>query len=189
MLKALMRRRIAAFGRQFDYDVSYMHALLDADTTALWRFSRLQGLSEYSRGVPVDVLFAARVSGSIAEDCGPCTQLVVTMAERAGASPTQLRAVIEGDEAAMTDDVRLAVRFCRGVLCRDPEADVLRTEVERRWGRVGLVSLAFSLVTARLYPTVKYALGYGKACVRVQVGEGSTVVARPGQVATAGLSA
>ena len=40
----------------------------------------------------------------------------------------------------------------------------------KRWGRRALVSVAFAITAARIYPTVKYALGHGKACTRVVVG-------------------
>jgi hypothetical protein len=33
----------------------------------------------------------------------------------------------------------------------------------------GLISLAFALACSRVYPTVKYALGHGKACTRLTV--------------------
>ena len=62
-----------------------------------------------------------------------------------------------------------------GVVVRCPDindkdaADALRDEVVRRWGQKGLVALALALTTARMYPTVKYALGYGKTCSRVTV--------------------
>ena len=42
--------------------------------------------------------------------------------------------------------------------------------IVKRWGRRALVSLAFAITAARIYPTVKYALGHGKACMRVVVG-------------------
>jgi hypothetical protein len=45
----------------------------------------------------------------------------------------------------------------------------LRDEVVRRWGQKGLVALTLALTTARMYPTVKYALGHGKSCSRVMV--------------------
>ena len=45
------------------------------------------------------------------------------------------------------------------------------------------MSLAFGLVGARIYPTLKYALGHGKACQRIVVA-GEPI--RPsGQVAAA----
>ena len=45
------------------------------------------------------------------EDCGPCTQLAVTMAERQGVSPEILRALLNDDESAMSEEVALAWRF------------------------------------------------------------------------------
>lgn len=80
-----------------------------------------------------------------------------------------LRAVVARDFTAMPDDVVLAVRFAEATLRHAPEADDLRAEVLRRFGRRGLVSLAFALTAARLYPTLKYAMGHGRACMRVTI--------------------
>jgi hypothetical protein len=54
-------------------------------------------------------------------------------------------------------------------LRHDLEAEALRQKVLTRWGRRGLLSLAFGITAARLFPTVKYALGHGQACTRLQV--------------------
>ena len=59
------------------------------------------------------------------------------------------------------------------------EADPLREEIIRRWGRKGLVALSLALTTARMYPTLKYALGHGKACSRVEVAGEATAVKKP----------
>jgi hypothetical protein len=48
-------------------------------------------------------------------------------------------------------------------------ADPLREEIVRRWGEKGLAAIALQLTAARMYPTLKYALGYGKACSKVVV--------------------
>jgi hypothetical protein len=45
------------------------------------------------------------------------------------------------------------------------------------FGRRGLVSIALGITASRLYPTLKYALGYGKECRRVMV-NGVPVVPR-----------
>jgi hypothetical protein len=47
-----------------------------------------------------------------------------------------------------------------------------------------VVSLAFTILTARMYPTVKYAMGHGKACTRVVVG-GAPIAFDKGFVAAA----
>ena len=70
----------------------------------------------------------------------------------------------------MGENAALAYRFARASLARDMQAaDPLRDEIVRRWGQKGLVALALALTTARMYPTVKYALGHGKSCSRVMV--------------------
>ncbi|HET6338186.1 MAG TPA: hypothetical protein VFG30_33415 [Polyangiales bacterium] len=169
MLKALIHNRLDAFEREYGYDTSYVREILAADIGAFWRVTKLASISAYSRDLPVEAQFAAKITGTLAEDCGPCTQLMVTTAEKAGVSAETLRALIRGDDAALGPDAHLAVMFTRAVLQRDPEADVWRERVRERWGRRAVISLAFALVAARAYPTLKYALGFGKTCSRVTV--------------------
>jgi hypothetical protein len=169
MLKWLIRKRLAAFERTFQYDMSYARDVLDADTRAFLTFSKVMGMSQYRRGVARDPYYAAKLIGVLSEDCGPCTQLIVTMGLRDGVAPATIAAVLGNDEQAMTDEVKLAVSFARASLAHDPEADTYREQVVTRWGARGLVSLAFALVSARIFPTLKYALGHGKTCQRVVV--------------------
>jgi hypothetical protein len=48
----------------------------------------------------------------------------------------------------MPADVSLAVRFAEASLRHAPEADDLRQEVVRRWGKRALISLAFAITGA-----------------------------------------
>jgi uncharacterized lipoprotein YbaY len=127
-------------------------------------------LSRYRKDIPLAAYYAAGIIAVMAEDCGPCTQLGIEMAQREGVDPATLRAIVTRDYAAMPDDVVLAVRFTEATLRHAPEADELREEVLRRWGRRGLMSLAFSMLSARVYPTLKYALGHGRACTQLVIG-------------------
>jgi hypothetical protein len=178
MIRWLLRRQLAAFERKWNYDVGCMREILDADPRALWIFSKVAGIGEYHRDVPLDAYYAAKITGTMAEDCGPCTQLVVDMAERAGVSAQTLRAIIARDFAAMPVEAVLAVRFTDATLRHASEADELREEITRRWGKRALISLAFAITTARIHPTVKYALGHGRSCMRITVGGESRPVLR-----------
>ena len=170
MLKWLFHRRLNAFEREHGYDASYMHAVIDTDPGGFVKFARATRLSHYRKDVPDDVHVAATLTSSIHADCGPCTQLGVGFALRAGIPAATIAAVVAGDEAAMSPDVALAVRFARAVLTRDGSvADALREDIVRRWGPRALLALAFGVMGAQLYPTLKYALGHGKACTRVVV--------------------
>ena len=184
MIRWFLRRQIAAFERDWNYDASYMRGVLDTDPRAIWAFSKVMGLSQYRKDVPPGAYYAAKITATMAEDCGPCTQLAADMAGRAGVDAAALKAIVSGDLAAMPDDVALAVRFTRATLRHDWEADALREEVVRRWGKRGLISLGFAITASRIFPTLKYALGHGQACMRVTVGgETRPVLREVGQAA------
>ena len=169
MIKWFLRRAIAKFERTWNYDAGYMRDIIDASPRAAWLFSRAAALGQYRRDIPIDAWCAAGLTAIRHEDCGPCTQLGVTMAERAGVAPATLRALLSDDPSAMPLDVAVVWNFTRATLAHDPAADEFREQIVARWGRRALISVAFAITAARIYPTVKYALGHGKACMRVVV--------------------
>jgi hypothetical protein len=176
MLKWLIRRRLAAFEGDYNYDASYLRDMLETDTRAALAFNKITDFAKYRRNVPRDALFAAGITTTLAEDCGPCTQLGVTMAEREGVAPDLLRAILNRDVRAMNADAALAFHFTMATLAHNPAADDYREEIEKRWGKRAVISLALNIAAARVYPTVKYALGHGKTCQRVTVGGTATPV-------------
>jgi len=177
MLKTMLTRWIDGFERQWGYDASYMRRVLAASPATLLKFSFVVGVVD-RKAAPGAAIAAAGIAGTLAEDCGPCTQISVDMAAAGGVPPAVLRAILAGDEAAMGEDAALAWRFARASLARDMDAaDPLRDEIVRRWGDKGLVAVSMAITTARMYPTLKYALGYGKACSKVVVAGVATPVA------------
>jgi alkylhydroperoxidase family enzyme len=161
---------VTAFERQWNYDASYLREIIDVSPLAAWRFMSAARLASYRRDVPIDAWVAAGLTAVRSEDCGPCTQLGTAMAERQGVRPEILRAILQDDATAMSEDAALAWRFTKAVLAHDPAADDYRAVIEERWGPRAVVSLAFAITAARIYPTVKYAMGHGKTCTRVVVG-------------------
>ena len=169
MLRAILSRVIERFERTWSYDASYMRHVLSVAPLSLLKFSIVSGMVD-RRAAPAPALAAAGIAGTLVEDCGPCTQISTDMAAAGGVRPDILRAILAGDEAGMGEDAALAWRFARASLARDLEAvEPLRDEIVRLWGDRALVALALQLTTARMYPTLKYALGYGKACSNVRV--------------------
>jgi alkylhydroperoxidase family enzyme len=161
---------VRAFERQWNYDASYLRDIIEASPRAAWRFFMAAKLGNYRSDVPLEALVAAGITAVRSEDCGPCTQLGTAMAEQQGVRPEILRAILTENVAAMPEDVALAWRFTKATLAHDPAADDYRAVILERWGPRALVSLAFAITTARIYPTVKYAMGHGKTCTRVVVG-------------------
>jgi hypothetical protein len=179
MLKWFLQRWVSKFERIWNYDATYLHELIETDPRAMTAFAKVQALTKYRKAVPPAVYCAAGLIAVMHEDCGPCTQLCIDMAQREGVDPAILRAIVARDYTAMPYDVALATRFTEATLNHAAPADDLREEVVRQFGKRGLVSLAFAMMSARLFPTLKYALGHGKACTRLTVGGETQPVLRP----------
>jgi hypothetical protein len=184
MLKALLDRfAIRPFEREFSYDASYLRAVLAARAATFLQFSFATNLVRRS-DAPAEALAAAGIVATLREDCGPCTQIGVDIAVKGGMDRQVLRAILTGDEAGMGETAALAYRFAQASLDRDMEtADPLRDEIVRRWGQRGLVAIALTITTTRMYPTLKYALGYGKACSKVTVAGEAAPFERPALLA------
>lgn len=177
MLKAILSRQLDSFERLWGYDATYMRRLLDASPGSFLKFGFVSLMVD-RKAAPAEAIAAAGVVGTLAEDCGPCTQIVVDRAISEGADPAVIRALLAGDEPAMGSNAVLAWRFARASLGHDLEAaDLHRDEIVRRWGEAGLAAISLSLVAARMYPTLKYALGHGQACSKVVVAGVSAPVA------------
>lgn len=184
MLRALLKRSIDAMEKKYTYDTTYMREILAVSPWTLLKFGLVASLGHGKRA-PAEALAAAGIVGTLAEDCGPCTQISVDIAAESGVSPAVLRAALAGDVAAMGESAALAWRFARASLAREMETcDPLRDEIVRLWGQGGLVDIGMALTTARMYPTLKYALGHGKACSRVVVaGEAAAFERAPASAA------
>jgi alkylhydroperoxidase family enzyme len=178
MLRWLLRRIVSAFERQWNYDASYFRDIIEASPRAAWRYASAARLGNYCQDIPMEAWFAAGITAARAEDCGPCTQLGTAMAERRGVRPEILRAILNDDVTVMPDDVALAWRFTKAVLAHDGAADDYRAAILQQWGSRAVVTLAFAITAARIYPTVKYAMGHGKACTRVVVGGAPVTIDR-----------
>src|SRR5689334_13839213 len=132
MIKWALRRTIDKFERDWNYDASYLRDMVEASPRAAWLFARVTALGKFRRDVPIEPWYAAGITAVRHEDCGPCTQLAVSMAERAGVSAAVLRAMLADEPDAMPADVALVWRFTRATLAHDAEADGYREAIVKR---------------------------------------------------------
>ncbi|MBZ9610153.1 hypothetical protein [Rheinheimera maricola] len=178
MLRYMFKKMLLAMQQRYAYDVRYQQDILHSDLTAFLKFSGFQTMASHRGDLPAGPLYAARIRAIIYDDCGPCSQLVANMALEAGLSQALVRAIIEQDFAALPADIALVVQFTERVLAHDPQADALRDNILALWGAKGLITLGFAISAYRVYPALKYSLGYGKACSRIQLNDVSVVPQR-----------
>lgn len=179
MFKWLVKKQLEAFSRRWGYDTGYVREIVDeAGVGAVMPMQALVKLGSY-RKVPMEAYYGAALTAGKAADCGPCLQLGVQMAEVAGVKPQTIRAILERDFANCSNEALLGVELASGTIARDGSGEGARAEILQRWGRAGLVSLAYAIVGAQAYPTFKYAIGHGHACVRVSIGGESVPMKHP----------
>ncbi|MDN3637485.1 hypothetical protein QWY82_01570 [Simiduia curdlanivorans] len=171
MIRYLFNQSLLSFKNRYDYDISYMQDILQHDLSAFLKFIGLQMMSNHSAGLAAEPIFAARLQAILWDDCGPCTQLIVNLALEAKVESHIVRAIVAGDLDTLPEPTALVVRFTRLVLAHDPEADGLREQIIHRWGRKGLIAIGYAISSSRVYPALKYTLGYGNACSCIQVQE------------------
>lgn len=169
MIRTIIGYAIRRMERQFGYDASYLHHILRVSPATSLKFSIASGLVDL-KAAPSEALAAAGLVATRREDCGPCVQISADLALSRGVKPEILAAIVRGDLDAMGESASLAFRFALACLERDMiVADPLRDEILHRWGEKGLVAISMSIWNGRMYPTLKYALGYGKTCSQVKI--------------------
>jgi hypothetical protein len=179
MLKFLARRMLRRFRVRYNYDTTYLETMLEHAPAAFFKFSRIMSIARYRDSVPVEACYAAKLVGALAEDCGPCTQLVVDMAREAGMRDDQIEAVLSAEAGAMTAATQLGYRFARAIADRAADDDACRDAVRKQWGESGVIELTLALQVGRIFPMVKAGLGHARECRRVMVGARPVDVSHP----------
>jgi hypothetical protein len=165
----IARRILRKYGKRYGYDVSYLEMMLSESPAAFFKFAPVMKASAHREAVPIEASFAAKIVGALAEDCGPCTQLVVDMALEAGMARDQIEAVLRRNPRAMNDATTLGFRFADAVVRRSADDDEFRDAVRAQWGEKGVIDLTLALQLGRMFPMVKAGLGYARECRRVTV--------------------
>ncbi|GAB59442.1 hypothetical protein [Rheinheimera nanhaiensis] len=173
MLRFILNRMLLNLQKRYQYDVRYQQHILHTDLSAYIKFCGFQSMAAHQADVPPAALYAARIRAILAEDCGPCSQLVVDMALESGVPASLVQAIVERQLQLLPAQIALVMQFTEQVLTHQQQADALRQQICRLWGDKGLISLAFAISSYRVYPTLKYALGYGKSCSRIRLNDQS----------------
>ncbi|MGE0045288.1 MAG: hypothetical protein AB7J28_01025 [Hyphomonadaceae bacterium] len=169
MRKTIARALLKAMGARYDYDVSYMLAMLETSPKAFDKFAKVFALAQHRESAPKEAVIAAKLVGAMAEDCGPCVQLVVNFGKEQRVAARDIEAVLTRERARMSEAAALGFAFAEALVHRLPHEDEAREAVREAWGDKGVVDLTLACQIGRIFPMVKAGLGYAKECRRVRV--------------------
>jgi AhpD family alkylhydroperoxidase len=157
------REAARAFGRQQDYDVTYMEALLEASPGAYAAFAAAMGMSRYQNKAPSDLLAIAKITATRVEDCGPCVELGIKLAREAGVSDAVIHGALFGGQGLSGPYLKV-YQYARAVAANETMEPGLIEGLEDCYGREVLAELAVAIAGVKIYPTVKRALGFARSC-------------------------
>ncbi|MCC5886426.1 MAG: carboxymuconolactone decarboxylase family protein [Gammaproteobacteria bacterium] len=164
MLRRLIHRLLDRQERKLGQSMDWLRELYDVSPRAFWRFARLRGLLTHRQALPARAWAVAHMEAARSEDCGPCLQIGIGLAQRAGLNAAEISAVLAARDADLGPQLSLVRRFVAAVCRLDPEAEELRGQLRQHFGRQGEVDIALAIVAGRAIPMLKRGLGHAVSC-------------------------
>jgi alkylhydroperoxidase family enzyme len=167
MLRFFIRIRIRSYERRLGVKLDYLRHILRVSLRAFFKFSKIFSLAAYRRSLPSAPCHIARLVTMLDEDCGDCVQIAVNMAKKDGVPVDVIQAVMDGRADALPESLADVYRFTEAVVRGDGDEEPYRERIRNVFGEEGLVELAMTIASAKVFPITKRALGYATNCSRV----------------------
>ena len=164
MLKWITGCVVSLAERRIGVKLDYARKIAQTDIGLMMRYGKIFGFLDPNRNVPADAYHVARLRGAVSADCGACVAAEINLAKAAGVSTACVSAVLLGDYADLSADLRAVA--CLADAVTGPRADdpVARDGVVQAYGEAGLIELSFAMNGAALLPGIKRAMGYATTC-------------------------
>ncbi|MEZ0389104.1 MAG: hypothetical protein ACAI34_18660 [Verrucomicrobium sp.] len=157
------RQYLRAFGQHYDYDVSYVEELLEASPGAFQAFEGAMATGQYRKAAPLELLALVKLTATRVEDCGPCTLLGVKMAREAGVAETVIQGALHRGRGLPPEQLEVH-QYAHAVAANEPLDPEFLSRLKSRLGAEVMAELAVAIVGARIYPTLKRAMGHASSC-------------------------
>ena len=155
--------QLRAFEAHYDYDAGYLRRLLELAPNAYGRFAAAQGMSQHRDALSQDAHAIACISVMLTDDCGACAQLNLRMAAEVGV-PRDLLQTLLDEPAELPKPLDDVYHHARAVTAGDPLDAERVTRLRDAIGDQAFGELAVVITGARIYPSLKRAMGTTTHC-------------------------
>jgi hypothetical protein len=176
MLRWFLRRKLDAEENKLGESMDYLRHVLDVSPAAFLRFASIMPFANSRKVLPKEVWYVAQFVSLQREDCGPCLQIAVNLAQKDCVDSHLIRAVLDGDKSQLSKELADVFDFTQSIVNSTDDPNALRETLRARYGDRGLIELSYAIASSRIPPTVKRVLGYAKSCKDVTI---STEPSRP----------
>ena len=169
MLSWLLHRKLDAEEKKLGESMEYLRYIVNVSPATFLRFASIMPFAHSRKVLPTNAWYVAQLVAVGHEDCGPCLQITVNLAQKDGVDGSVIRAVLDGERDSLSEEMQAIYDFTRSLASGGPNVDSLREELRTRYGDRGLIELSYAIAAGRIPPTVKRVLGYGIRCKDVTI--------------------
>lgn len=164
MLPKMLERGIEGRERAVGIPLEYLRHVARHSPAAVWKLGLLGPLEAHRHALPLDALHVARLQATLDEDCGDSVQVELNLARRDGVPREVLRAVVAQQPEDLPEHLSDVARFAWAVGEHASDAEKLRERIRERYGEEGLIEISLAIASARVFPTLRRALGFSRTC-------------------------
>jgi len=168
VFKKFVQMMLDRVEKQLGAPVDESRYMAEHSLRALYAFSKVRDFADFRRVLPADVYYVAKIAAYRQEDCGSCLQIAVNQAREHQVQRGVIQAAVDRRLDALSPELRLVFRFAEAQANRDDDPEA-RQQIIRRYGDQGLIEIGLAITSARMFPTLKRALGFSISCSRVKV--------------------
>ncbi len=154
---------IDQFEKHYDYDCNYMRKMAQSNPQAFETFVNFLPMGQVGKSLPVEVLWTAKISSMLTEDCGACVQLNIKMALEAGVTQDLVKMIVQSPEK-LSADLSTVYNYARSVSLNIDTFYQYQNKIQEQYSQEQITELALAIASTKIYPTVKRALGDFKSC-------------------------
>jgi alkylhydroperoxidase family enzyme len=169
MIRWFFRRKLDAEEKKLGESMEYLRHIVDTSPTAFLRFASIMPFANSRKVLPKEAWYVAQIVSLQQEDCGPCLQITVNLAQKDRVDADMIRTVLDGNKSQLSGELADVYNFAQSIANSDTNLDALRESLRLRYGDRGLIELAYAIASSRIPPTVKRVLGYAKSCHEVTI--------------------
>ena len=163
MISRLFESAIAKREQALGVTLDYLREIAQVSKTGFLKLALLGPLGNHRKRLPKAAFHLARIVATREEDCGACVQIAVNLAHQDGVPLQYLRATLERHYGELPELLQEVCEFAESV-SKGWDCPDARAQVKERLGAEGLAELAFAIAAARVFPTIKRAMGHAQSC-------------------------
>lgn len=159
---------ISQFEAHYDYDGAYMRELLESSPEGFAKFNNFMPMAQHREQLGLNDYWVAKLATMQAVDCGACLQLNVRMALEAGVARELVKAAVHGGDG-LPDTLCDVYQYAACIAKNETVAPALMGRMQTRYNKGALLEFGLCIAAAMVFPTIKRAVGYVKACRLIEI--------------------